>query len=138
MSRVKDFAELAVSMSPQEIVEGLSNLSSSAKKVIISELKQTLDRIRYRRGQLCKVLLRDAGEKFGVIIGGGQKAKMWILGTPSITYYTVAWEAILEQYSDLLYVKKQGKYRWPVDQHDNEEHYKSNQKLITKYLNDTE
>lgn len=91
-------------MSPYEIVKGLSILNAQSKKVIIAELKQSLGNIRFQYGQVCKVLLQDAGEKFGVIIGGGQKAKMWIIGTPSNTYYKVAWEAIIKQFSDTLYV----------------------------------
>lgn len=95
---------MAMAMSPYEIVKGLSILNARSKKVIIAELKQSLGNIRFQYGQVCKVLLQDAGEKFGVIIGGGQKAKMWIIGTPSNTYYKVAWEAIIKQFSDTLYV----------------------------------
>lgn len=104
MSAINEFKKMAMAMSPYEIVKGLSILNAQSKKVIIAELKQSLGNIRFQYGQVCKVLLQDAGEKFGVIIGGGQKAKMWIIGTPSNTYYKVAWEAIIKQFSDTLYV----------------------------------
>ena len=104
MSAINEFKKMAMAMSPYEIVKGLSILNARSKKVIIAELKQSLGNIRFQYGQVCKVLLQDAGEKFGVIIGGGQKAKMWIIGTPSNTYYKVAWEAIIKQFSDTLYV----------------------------------
>jgi hypothetical protein len=135
MGASNEFVKLVRSMSPNEIVEGLSDLSTISKKLIIAKLKQSLGKISFQYGQVCKVLLRDAGEKFGVIIGGGQKAKMWIMGTPSDTFYKVAWDEILEQFADALYVNKQGKYHWPVNKLENEEQYKSNQKLIAKYLN---
>lgn len=137
MSEINDFNELAKSLSPNEIVVGLSKLSTKKRKIIIDELKQTLEQIRFQYGQVCKVLLRDAGEKIGVILGGGQKAKMWIMGTPSSTFYKVSWEAILEQFPDKLYVEKQGKYRWPVDRPQNEKYYKLNQEVIAKFLNGT-
>ena len=135
MSATNEFVKLAMSMSPYDIIKGLLELNTQSKKVIISGLKQSLGVTSFQYGQVCKVLLRDAGEKFGVIIGGGQKAKMCILGTPSTTYYKVAWEEILEQFSDSLYVEKQGKYYWPVRKSRNEEHYRSNQKKIERYLN---
>jgi len=56
MSATNEFVKLAMSMSPYDIIKGLSELNTQSKKVIISGLKQSLDVTRFQYGQVCKVL----------------------------------------------------------------------------------
>jgi hypothetical protein len=117
----------------EEIVSALNSLDMGTRRKIIVGLKLSVNPLEVNYGQVVKYIY-NGEERFGCLIGGGQKLKLCVIDSDLNRYVKIDRYDILDTLPDRLHVKKQGKYRWPIKKHHNEDHYKDNQKKIQKYL----